>query len=463
MINRRIVKVLAMFTLMFVMLIGYLTYLEVFQSEEIRQNPHNRRQWEYEEDIIRGSVMDRNGIVLAHSEDGGKRVYDYGALYSHVIGYNSKIYGKTLLENKYNKYLLGQDLLTEVFSYTGEKKVGYNLTLTIDHDLQRFADKRMGSYRGAVVALNPKTGAVRALVSKPDFDPSDENLVKNWTALTESDKFPLLPRATSGLYAPGSTFKIITAAAAIESGMGENKYMDYGTVEIGNTNFNNYGKRANGEVDFAKAFTLSSNVVFCTVGADLGSAKIRQYAENFGFNNSFDSDVSVAKSRFPTDSKNDADSAALAIGQGDMLATPMQMAMAVSAIANDGVVMKPYLMQNVKNSLGVSIAETRPQQLYRAAGAETAAQIRQMMIKTVESGTGTAAKIQNITVAGKTGTAENELLGKEKNKEHTWFVCFAPAENPEIALAVMLEYSGKSGGELAAPIARDILMQYFGK
>jgi peptidoglycan glycosyltransferase len=170
----------------------------------------------------------------------------------------------------------------------------------------------------------------------------------------------------------------------------------------------------------------------------------------------------LEKSRFPA-AKGDEDTAALAIGQGEMLATPMQMAMAAAAVANEGVIMKPHIVKNIKNSLGVTIDETKPQQLYRAMTAQTAEKISQMMVDAVKSGTGTAARISTITVAGKTGTAENEFLGREKNKEHTWFVGFAPAQNPEIVIAVMLEYSGKTGGDLAAPMARDIIMHYFGK
>ncbi|MDD3766279.1 MAG: penicillin-binding transpeptidase domain-containing protein [Eubacteriales bacterium] len=461
MINKRIIRVIFMFTLMFIMLIGYMTYFEIFQSEAVHQNPYNKRQWAYEEDITRGSILDRGGVVLAHSQ-GTERIYSYGPLYSHVIGYNSKIYGKTMLESKYNKYLLGQDILTQVFNLSGDKKVGYDVTLTIDHELQRFAAKRMGGYSGAVVALNPKTGEVLALVSKPDFDPSDQNLVENWINLTESEKFPLLPRATSGLYAPGSTFKIITSAAAVENGLGDEEYMDYGTVKIGNTEFQNYGKKAGGALDLKKAFAISSNTYFCSLGAKLGGEKLLAFAEAFGFNRVFDFDLPLEKSRFPA-AKGDEDTAALAIGQGEMLATPMQMAMAAAAVANEGVIMKPHIVKNIKNSLGVTIDETKPQQLYRAMTAQTAEKISQMMVDAVKSGTGTAARISTITVAGKTGTAENEFLGREKNKEHTWFVGFAPAQNPEIVIAVMLEYSGKTGGDLAAPMARDIIMHYFGK
>ncbi|OQB13862.1 MAG: Penicillin-binding protein A [Firmicutes bacterium ADurb.Bin193] len=459
MTNKRIIRVLAMMTVMFISLIGYLTYFEIFMTERISQNSYNKRQWAYEEGTIRGSITDRTGIVLAHS-DGEERIYDYGSLYSHVIGYNSKIYGRTHIENKYNNILLGRDGIAQVFSLSGEKSRGYDLTLTIDHSLQRYAASRLGTRNGAVVALDPKTGAVLALVSKPDFDPSNSALIKNWTRLTEDERAPLLARATSGLYAPGSTFKIITAAAALENGLEGGEYDDKGIVEIGGTTFENFGKKANGKIDFEKAFALSSNFVFCTLGAQLGSGRLRETAQRFGFDKSLDFDIETAKSRFQKSDGDEVSSAALGIGQGETLATPLQMALTASAVANGGVIMQPYIMQRATDKNGETVKETKPAQLYRAVSPAVAERIKEMMVKAVSSGTGTSAAIRGVKVAGKTGTAENELLLKEKNREHTWFVGFAPADDPKIVVAVMLEYSGGSGGSLCAPIARSIMLRY---
>ncbi len=368
-----------------------------------------------------------------------------------------------MIENKYNRLLLGQDDLTEVFSFGADSKTGYNLHLTIDHELQKFASNRLGERNGAVVAINPKTGEVLTLVSKPDFDPSGDALAKKWSELTESEQSPLLPRATSGLYAPGSTFKIITASAAIQGGLEKEEFLDYGSVKIGGATFDNFGKKANGKIDLKKAFSLSSNFAFCTLGARLGGQSLREAAESFGFNKGFNFDIAFSKSRFPEKTADEAGSAALGIGQGEILATPLQMAMTACAIANDGVIMKPYIVHKATNLSGSTVYENREQQLCRAVPSETAEKIKQMMIESVKSGTSKASAISGITVAGKTGTSENELLNKIKNKEHTWYVCFAPAENPQIAVAVMLEYSGGSGGELCAPVARDILRQYLRK
>ncbi len=462
MINKRIIRVLTLISFLFVSLIGYLTYFQLTRGEDILQSPYNKRQWEYDDTVKRGSFLDRNGKVLAYSQD-GKRFYSFGALYSHVIGYNSNIYGRTMLEARFNKLLLGRRELTEVFNLNIDSKTGYDLTLTVDHALQSYAANRLGGKNGSVVAINPKTGEVLALVSKPDFDPNEDALIKNWNDLTEDEQSPLLARATSGLYPPGSTFKIITTTAALENGLAAETFDDIGSVTIGGAVFENFGKKANGVIDLKKAFALSSNFAYCTLGAKLGSGRMGSAAERFGFNKSFDFDIDMNQSKFPMNDTDEAGSAALAIGQGKLLATPVHMALAACAVANDGVIMKPYLVAYATNASGGRVYEVRQQQLYRAMSAENAAKIKDMMVETVKSGTATASVIRGVTVAGKTGTSENELLNQMKDKEHAWYVCFAPAEDPQIAVAVMLEYSGGSGGGLCAPIARDILRQYFKK
>ncbi len=462
MINRRIVNILIVMSLLFLTLIGYLTYFELALKDGIARNPFNKRQWAYEEDTVRGSIYDKTGTVLAKSDDTG-REYPFGALYSHVIGYNSTVYGKSQLEFKYNNLLLGQDELSQAFNLSSGKRAGYDLTLTIDHGLQGLASSRLGKRNGAVVALNPKTGEVLALVSKPDFDPNSDELTKKWADLTESEASPLLPRAVSGLYAPGSTFKIITSTGAIEKGFDGGEYTDYGTVTIGGKTFENYKTKAFGKINMERGFEVSSNNVFCTLGAKLGSSELRGISERFGFNKMFDFDLSMSKSRFPQKDTDDAGAAALGIGQGEILATPIQMAMVTSAIANGGIIMKPYLLQRATNQNGFVVFENKPQQLYKALSPEVAGRISNMMVNTVKNGTGAGATIRGIQVAGKTGTAENEQSVKQKGKEHVWFVAFAPAENPEIAVAVMLEYSGGSGGELCAPIAKELIEKYLRK
>jgi len=458
MTDRRIINILIVICLLFLCLIGYLTYIEFALSDEISQSPYNQRQWAYDADIDRGSILDKNGIVLAHSEE-GKRIYPYSNMYSHVIGYNSQTYGKSQLELKCNKILLGQYGLGEL-NLIGGKRSGYDLYLTIDHELQKTAYNAIGNRNGSAVAINPKTGEILAMVSKPDFNPDNEQLSSNWNKLVDDKNSPLLARATSGLYAPGSTFKILTASAALDMGLEDKTFDDNGSITIDGKTVSNSGGKALGTIDFAKAFRYSSNVAFCTLGVDLGFEKLASTAKAFGFNREPDYDFTAAKSRFPEKSDGDAVNAALAMGQGETLATPLQMALVACAVANDGEIMKPYVIDRATNNSGVIIMKTKPEKQGNAMSKANADYITNLMIDTVENGTGASAKVSGITVAGKTGTAENEETVMHKNKEHTWFVAFAPAEDPQIAVAVMLEYSGGSGSSICGPIVRNIISQY---
>ncbi len=458
MANKRIVRVLILLSIMFLSLIGYLSYVELFEGDKLAANPYNQRQWDDENDTNRGKIYDCDGVVLASTENGVRR-YPYNNMYSHIIGYNSKTYGRINLENTFNNQLLGKDTFSEVIGKKSDS-FGYDLHLTIDHDIQTLAYNLMGNRNGSVIAINPQTGEIIAMVSKPDFNPNDDMLVKNWTTLTENENSPFLARATSGLYAPGSTFKIITSISAIDNGYENDEYDDEGKVEIGGSIFENQKTKAYGHIDLTRGFAVSSNVVFCTLGAKLGGEKIREVAENFGFNKSFEFDISHGKSIFPTDEENKEKSAALGIGQGDIQATPLQMALVTCGIANGGKIMKPYIVDSVTDRNGKTIESSRQSVLYNCCSKIDADKVKDMMIETVKSGTGSSASIYGITVAGKTGTAENEKTVTDGNKEHTWFVGFAPAENPTIAVVVMMEYSGGSGSGNCAPIARSIIQKH---
>ena len=460
MTNKKIVSILILLSVMFLSLIGYLTYIELFQSDKLVNNPYNQRQWDDENGIVRGDILDADGLKLAYTED-GVRNYPYKGLYAHIIGYNSRTYGRINLESTYNDELLGKTGLGNLIGATAKR--GYDVNLTIDHDLQKYAYNLLGKNNGSVVAINPKTGAILCMASKPDFDPNDEQLIKNWNVIAESKEAPFVSRATSGLYAPGSTFKILTTLAAIDNGYEEEKYVDEGTVEIGGSVFENHNNKAYGEIDLTRGFSVSSNVVFCTLGAKLGGNKLCDVAEDFGFNKKFDFDIPYNTSVFPKDETNKEKSAALAIGQGDIQATPLQMALVTSGIANGGIIMKPHIVSSITNEDGEIVKETKPVKLYNAVNSVDADKVADMMVETVKSGTGTNASLYGIQVAGKTGTAENEVTVINNNGEHTWFVGFAPADDPEIAVVVMMEYSGGTGGGNCAPIARNIMQKYLNK
>lgn len=465
--NSRIIHVLIVVSLLFFSLVGYMTYFQIFMSPGLEDSAYNRRRQAAEEDITRGSIYDRNGTVLAKSSiNGGKqqRIYPYKALYSQVIGYNSKVYGRSLLEQTYNSYLLGMDeysRVLNVFNKSGkEKETGSSLHLTLDHSIQLLGDKLLGDRKGAVVAMDPKTGEILALVSKPGYDPSESSLASSWKGMVESKDSPFLPRATQGLYVPGSTYKVLISALALENGLDKDKFKDSGTVTIDGKKISNYGGKAYGDIGIAEGLKVSSNVVYSQLGVKLGEDNLKDMAERVGMGKDIAFDIPVSKSLFQYGVMGKNDLAAVGMGQGKIMVSPLHMAMITSSIANKGVMMKPALVSRVEAPNGTNIKNTKPTALYRVMEADIADKVGIMMQDVVDSGTGTKAAIKGIEVAGKTGTAENELSGKQKNKEHSWFIGFAPVEDPQIAVAVVIEYGGYSGGAIAAPIAQKIMSEY---
>jgi len=454
-VNRKIIFALVIMSILFLSLMVYLTYFTLFQADDVADNEYNRRFWAYEEDVLRGKIVDRNGTVLAESDfvDGEQvRYYPYKDLYCHIIGYNSQVYGRTQLELKYNDYLLGKSRLSDVMGIPSIQNEGYTLELTIDHDVQQAASRALNGRKGAVVAMNPKTGEVLAMVSNPGFDPNEASLIANWNALADDEDAPFLARAVSGLYAPGSTFKIITSAASFENDLDDMKYEDEGEIEIDGMTISNYDGHVYGDLDLKKAFAVSANTYFAELGRLLGTDTLKEKAEDFGFNKAINFELETGKSLFPDGNMTDMDNAQLAIGQHQITATPLQMLLVASAIANEGEIVQPYLVK--KNNDFASKITTK-----RALSKYLAAKIGTMMENTVKEGTATAAAIGGYTVAGKTGTAENE----SGDKDHAWFVGYAGLDQPEIAVAVILEFSGSSGGEAAAPVAKAVMQTWLNK
>lgn len=453
--NKRIIRVLIVVSLLFLSLVTYLLYFNMFKAEEVAANPYNKRQWEDERYVKRGNILDRDGEILAETiVDGDERIRNYpkGNLYSHIIGYYSKVYGKNLLEMSYDKQLLGHGDISITFN---ELRSGYDLKLTIDNDLQAYAYNQLNGRNGAIVALEPSTGKILAMVSFPDFNPNASSLDENWKYIVEREDSPLLARATSGLYAPGSTYKIVTAATAYNAGYGADTFLDDGVFDMDGMKVENYGGKKYGELTLKSAFEKSSNDVFCTLGYEFGADIVMASAKSFGIGEEIPMDIPTAKSRIEYKKVYNSDAALISIGQGQLLMTPLHVAMLGSAIANDGKMMKPYLVDSVTTASDIVLSETRPQVLHHPISPECAAFMNELMVGVVNNGTGSGARISGISVAGKTGTAENET-----NKDHSWFVGFAPADNPQIAVAVLLEYDGSAGGSTAAPIARNVMSKY---
>lgn len=456
--NKKIIRVLVFVSLMFLSLVTYLLYFNMFEAEKVAGSPYNKRQWEDEKYVVRGSIYDCNGTTLAETEiDGDNRIRKYpkGHLYSHIIGYCSKVYGKSQLEMKYDKELLGHGDISISFN---ELRSGYDLHLTIDNNLQSYAYEQLNGRSGAVVALEPSTGKILAMVSYPDFDPSADALEKNWTGIVERKDSPLLARATNGLYAPGSTYKIATAAAAYNAGYASETFEDTGSFKLDDLKVENYGGKSYGTIDLKKAFEVSSNAVFCSLGYELGAENVLANAESFGINKDVNTDIPVAKSKIEYKKMSNADAALVSIGQGQLLMTPLQVAMMCSSVANNGSMMKPYIVDSIKTSSGITVGSAKTEELCKPMSSMCAEYLKELMVGVVKEGTGKSAAISGVTVAGKTGTAENET-----DKDHAWFVGFAPAENPQIAVAVLLEYDGGAGGSNAAPIARNIIKSYLNR
>lgn len=462
-LNRRIIIAFITISLMFLALVSYVSYFALLRMDDIASDPNDRRKWSYDSLVLRGNIFDKNGTLLAYTESSGDeyngklRVYPFGSLYSHVIGYNSVIYGKSLLEKSFDNLLNGRNSIDVSLNVPPSSDRGYDLNLTIDHNLQLLAYNRLGNRNGAVVALDPRDGAVLAMVSKPDFNPNHDELEGNWENLIADEASPLFPRATQGLYPPGSVFKIISSAAVISENLDTVKFDDKGKVDIDGRVFTNYSNLPMGRLDLNKAFCLSSNCMYAALCSGIDASVLRNYALKFGFEKSMNFDFNIAVSKYPEKNMDKADKAAASIGQWEVLATPMQMAVAASVVANGGLSVEPYIVGSAVDSVTGSIVyENKSYRGTPVISSEISSKIKSMMVEAVKTGTAKNAALPGISVAGKTGTAENE----NKLKNHAWFTAFAPAENPEIAVSVLLEYSGGTGGSLAAPIAREIIKKY---
>jgi peptidoglycan glycosyltransferase len=407
------------------------------------------------------------------------RTYPRGQLYAHVTGYYSFLYGAGGgIEGAASGLLSGS---SDALFYrrlgdliTGKQPTGISLELTIDAKAQQAATSGLGNQRGAVVALDPRTGAVLALVSHPQYDPNSltshdsAQVQRTWKALNAAAGRPLLNRAIAGdLYPPGSTFKVITAAAALASG----KYTETSPVEAGAslrlpgttaTLRNSGGGSCNGgSADLTAAMARSCNTAFGALGMELGGDALRTQARAFGFNAPLTIPMTVTQSTVgPT--PGEPQEAFSAIGQQDVRVTPLQMAMVAAGIANDGVVMRPYLVAQTRGADLNVLDKTEPQELSRAVSHEVADAITRMMERVVADGTGTRAQIDGVAVAGKSGTAEHGFDRGVKRPPHAWFIAFAPADDPKVAVAVVVEDGGDAGseaagGKVSAPIAREVM------
>jgi peptidoglycan glycosyltransferase len=463
---------------MFLALMGAATWVQYVQAAQLNADPRNVRTLYREYDNFRGPIV-VGGVPIASSTPvddpfGYQRAYTAGPLYAHVTGYYSIVFGRTGLERATNDVLTGTAdslFLSRIGDLvTGRQAQGSSVELTLDPAVQQAAATALGNQRGAVVALDPTTGAILAMVSSPSFDPnvlaahSSTAVNEAYRLLDDDPAGPLVNRAIAGdTYPPGSTFKLVDAAAALEAGLTAVSPLpapDVLPLPSSSATIGNFGGSScggGGTVTLAEALRISCNTAFAQLGLDLGADALREQAERFGFGSSPTIPMRVTPSRFPEDPDR-PQTALAAIGQQDVRATPLQMAMVSAAIANGGEQMAPYLVQTVRSPDLEVVEEASPQVLRTSVSASTASALRDMMVGVVATGTGTAAQIPGVAVAGKTGTAQTT----DDVAPHAWFTAFAPADAPRVAVAVVVENGGDlgneaTGGRVAAPIARAVI------
>jgi peptidoglycan glycosyltransferase len=479
-VNRQIVKLFAFIVVLFGVLIGFTSYWSVFDAEALKEKNANKRPLLEQQQIPRGRILAADGTLIAKSVSKGKgsskryvRRYPEGALFGHPIGYSFVKYGDSEFEQFHNEELVGEgsefsSIADELLGHTQE---GNDIVTNIDSEAQRVALSDLEEQGfGAVVAIEPDSGAVKVMASNAPYDPNRVPYdLEKWNS--DEIERPLVNRATQGLYPPGSTFKVVTAAAGLDSGaITPATPIDApGTLEVEGTPLeNDFGQDFFGAT-LDTALTNSVNTWFGQLGQQLGNDTLFEYMERFGFNATpaidlpedevEESGVWDLENEEVLTASDPVDLARVAIGQERLLATPLQMAQVAAAVANDGKLMKPQIWKRVVDPDGRTVDTMNPSVYSEPISAETAEELTTAMEGVVNEGTGTNAAISGVPVAGKTGTAEtpgNKACGGGENENQAWFIGFAPADDPQIAIAASIECTEQFGNDVAAPIFADV-------
>lgn len=465
----RLTRTVFLFTALFAVLIGNITYIQVIKASEYQDMPSNNHTINKARYIKRGSIITADGLTLAESvqqADGTyARSYPNGNLAAHAVGYYSQQYGTMGIENTQNDTLTGSKDYSSwqnaLNSLAGISEPGNSVQLTIDSRIQRAAEQALAGRVGAIVALDPRSGAVLAWASAPTFDNTNIQAAIEAANASGGADTSMYDRATLALYTPGSTFKVLTLASALENGLAtlDTTYDSPGRMEIGGADVVSIGERGHGKISLAKAFALSSNTVFGQVADGLGAEKLVATARAFGYGQQLGLDFTTAASVMPNPEEMTEWELAWAgagqpVGQGHTpgpQATVMQNALMAATIANNGIAMNPYVVSQILAPDGTVLKTTRGHSLGQAVGSGTAEQVKQAMLDVVQNGTGSAAAIAGVKVAGKTGTAETN----NANANST-FVGFAPYDTPTVAIAVVIEQNAK-GEESAAAVGGQVL------
>jgi penicillin-binding protein A len=489
--ERQIRRLAIGFLILFIALAVNVNYIQVIAADDLANNNANKRLLIQEYDVDRGDIFtrDRRTVLASSRVTGGElkylRVYpeDPGLGYGHITGFYSFVFGRTELEQSFNEYLsaraeelLPQRLIDEIL---GRDEKGANLVLTLDAGLQEVAAESLGDNEGAVAAIDPRSGDVLALYSNPTYDPSPlashdpDEVRRSYRQLDpEEPDSPLVSRATDTFFPPGSSFKIVTAAAALENGMRPDSLLpNPPTLDVPQTeddleNFGGTQCPGGSQISLADALQVSCNVAFASLGLQLGADRLVEQSQRFGFSGDIPFDIPFVEGQIPPVQAFEDDLPAVAqsaIGQRDVATNVLHLAVVAGAIGNGGTMMVPRLVREIRDPKGRILRTFGPEEYGQPMSPENAAALTEMMVSVVEGGTGTAAQIPGVSVAGKTGTAETA----EGASPHAWFVSFAPAEDPEIAVAVVILNGGDlgseaTGGQLSAPIARQVIESALG-
>jgi peptidoglycan glycosyltransferase len=471
--NAPIARLFIVVVVLFAVLVGFTSRWTMFQADALRKNPKNRRELLEDQRIHRGLIRAGDDTVLARSlkqpDDSYLRTYPQGRLFPHAVGYDFVTRGRAGLERFYDDDLSGRknQLGTLFQRLTGTNREGDDLVTSLDPGAQRVALAQLNGRKGAVVALDPHTGAVKVMASNPDYDPNDVRRTSTFNALNRDRDAPLLNRTTQSGYPPGSTFKVVTAIAAIDSGRytPDSRISGRNGKPISGVPLNNDGGESFGDITLTEALTHSVNTVFGEVGEKVGKETMKKYMDRLGFEGPVDVDLPSGERAASGERRNGriipatsrfVDVGRMAIGQDKLTVTPLQMAMVASAVANGGRLMKPHLADRVVDRDGRTVRRIGAQELAQVMSPDTASKVGAMMAQVVKEGTGTAAALQGIDVAGKTGTAE---VDRPCGPNQLWFIAFAPVQSPRVAIAATVECGTGFGGTVAAPIAKAVMQE----
>lgn len=460
-VNKEFARVTYIFVGLFLVLMGYIAYFNVVKSKDIVSSAYNPRLDSMADRVVRGKILDRNGNVLAETqtaEDGSEtRYYPYGNTFAHVVGYSSQ--GKTGIESVNNFELLTSNaffLEKLQKEFQDKKNVGDNVVTTLDAGLQESAYNALGDNNGAVVIMEASTGKILTMLSKPDFNPN--SVAADWDWLTSDENSTLLNRATQGQYAPGSTFKIVTALEYMREHSDYNNYsyICEGEITHEGTTIECANHNVHGQVDLASSFAYSCNSSFCNIGLGLNVSAYKGTAKDLLFDSKLPSTLPYSKSKFTLTSKDpDSEKMMTAMGQGNTQVSPYHMALITSAVANGGILMQPYMIDSVTNYKGTIVDKAKPEKYKELMTSQEAMQLKEYMKGVTEYGTASIMAGEAYTVAGKTGTAEYS----DTERNHSWFVGFTNVDNPELVISVLVE--GTDGSTKAVNVAKQIFDNYY--